>query len=40
MVKKGVAQKIVYSAFDMIKERQIKMQWKFLKKQWKILSQP
>ena len=33
--KKGVAEKVVYDAFDIIKEKLVKTQWKFLKLHWK-----
>ena len=29
--KKGVAEKVVYDAFDIIKEKTVKTRWKFLK---------
>ncbi|CBL06739.1 Ribosomal protein S7 [Megamonas hypermegale ART12/1] len=29
--KKGVAEKVVYDAFDIIKEKLVKTRWKFLK---------
>ena len=31
--KKGTAEKIVYSAFDLVKEKQMKNQWLYSKKQ-------
>lgn len=32
--KKGVAEKIVYGAFDKVAEKQVEKLWKFLKKLW------
>lgn len=37
--KKGKAQTILYDAFDIIKEKLVKIQWKFSNKLWKMLNQ-
>ena len=37
--KKGVAQNILYEAFDIIREKTSRDQWKFLTKQWRKLNQ-
>lgn len=34
--KKGVAQKIVYEAFDIVAEKQARTHWKLLNRQWRI----